>query len=438
MLNKRIALWCGLLLMLLVAFVFPGVAQAGPPEQGGAVTARMGSNVVMRSGPGREFDDIGSIPYDTVVPVSGRNSVATWLYVTYNGQQGWIAAWLTFLSDSLSTVPVTDASGTPGAAPPPAAPAAPAAPVLPPMSAAFQLGGQTHGLDRPDAMRTAGMTWVKFQHKWTPGEDPSILSDRINRAHANGFRVLFSIPGIEYPSSIDYGSYVNFVGGAAALGADGIEVWNEMNLAREWPSGQIDPGSYVANMLAPAYRAIKAANPNTLVISGALAPTGVDNGFSVWSDAHYLAGLRDAGAASYFDCLGVHHNAGATPPDQSYGHPADPGLGHYSWYFWPTYNLYAGTFPSSQLCYTEIGYLSPEGYGSLPGNFWWGYDTTVGEQSEWLARATDALRSTGRVRLMVVFNVDILVWDSDPQAGYALIRPGGGCPTCNSLGAVMR
>jgi uncharacterized protein YraI len=131
MLNKRIALWCGLLLMLLVAFVFPGVAQAGPPEQGGAVTARMGSNVVMRSGPGREFDDIGSIPYDTVVPVSGRNSVATWLYVTYNGQQGWIAAWLTFLSDSLSTVPVTDASGTPGAAPPPAAPAAPAAPVLP-------------------------------------------------------------------------------------------------------------------------------------------------------------------------------------------------------------------------------------------------------------------------------------------------------------------
>jgi hypothetical protein len=39
---------------------------------------------------------------------------------------------------------------------------------------------------------------------------------------------------------------------------------------------------------------------------------------------------------------------------------------------------------------------------------------------------------------MVVFNVDILVWDSDPQAGYALIRPGGGCPSCNALGAVMR
>jgi uncharacterized protein YraI len=435
MLNKRIALSYGFVLILFVALAFPGSAQAAPPVQGDAVTALTASTVVIRSGPGTEYADLGRIPYDTTVPVVGRNAAATWLYVTYNGQQGWIAAWLTHVQGNLSAVPVTDAAGTPGAAPQPAAPAAPS---LPPMSAAFQLGGQTHGMDHPDAMHAAGMTWVKFQHKWSPSQDPSDLLDRINRAHANGFRVLFSIPGDAYPSSIDFESYVTFVSQAAALGADGIEIWNEMNLAREWPAGQIDPGSYVSNMLAPAYAAIKAANPNTLVIAGALAPTGVDNGFSVWSDAHYLAGMRDAGAADYFDCLGVHHNAGATPPDQSFGHPADPDLGHYSWYFWPTYNLYAGTFPNSQLCYTEIGYLSPEGYGALPANFWWGYDTTVGEQSEWLARAADALRSTGRVRLMVVFNVDIMIWDADPQAGYALVRPGGGCPACNTLGAVMR
>jgi hypothetical protein len=38
---------------------------------------------------------------------------------------------------------------------------------------------------------------------------------------------------------------------------------------------------------------------------------------------------------------------------------------------------------------------------------------------------------------MIVFNVDFDYYGSDPQAGYAIIRPGGSCPACASLGAVV-
>jgi hypothetical protein len=45
-------------------------------------------------------------------------------------------------------------------------------------------------------------------------------------------------------------------------------------------------------------------------------------------------------------------------------------------------------------------------------------------------------KSGGVVRLMVVFNVDFTVYGADPQGGYAIIRPGGGCPACETLRAV--
>ena len=79
-------------------------------------------------------------------------------------------------------------------------------------------------------MAAAGMTWVKFQHKWGEGNNPNDLAGRINNAHAAGFKVLLSIPGANtYPESINFGAYVDFLAGVAALGPDAIEIWNEMN-----------------------------------------------------------------------------------------------------------------------------------------------------------------------------------------------------------------
>jgi len=247
--------------------------------------------------------------------------------------------------------------------------------------------------------------------------------------------VLLSIPGQPYPSSIDYAGYTEFLRGVAGYGPDAIEVWNEMNIAFEWPQGQISPESYVNNMLAPAFNAIKGASPNTMVIIGALAPTGAFGGCTPngCDDNAYVQGLGAAGAANYANCIGVHHNSGTTSPSVRSGRPEG---GHYSWYFLPTvevyYNGLGGRLP---VCLTELGYLSPEGYGSLPQNFAWGANTTVANQAAWLAEAKQLSRNSGYIRMMVVFNVGFTTWTpTDPQAGYSIIRPDGSCPACASLG----
>ena len=69
------------------------------------------------------------------------------------------------------------------------------------------------------------------------------------------------------------------------------------NLDREWPAGQINPATYT-DLLRRSYLQIKAKNANTLVISGALSPTGAEGAFGldhVWNDNHYLAGMMSAG-----------------------------------------------------------------------------------------------------------------------------------------------
>jgi hypothetical protein len=104
-------------------------------------------------------------------------------------------------------------------------------------------------------------------------------------------------------------------------------------------------------------------------------------------------------------------------------------------------NLYHDTFGGTRpLCFTELGYVSPEGYESvpLPGNFGWAAGTSVAEQAQWLAESASLSGSSGKVRLMIVFNVDFTVYlSNDPQAGYAMLRPNGSCPACAALDAVM-
>ena len=112
---------------------------------------------------------------------------------------------------------------------------------------------------------------------------------------------------------------------------------------------------------------------------------------------------------------------------------------HYSWYFLPTievtYNSMGNALP---VCITEFGYLSPEGYGPLPPNFAWGADNTVAEQAAWLAEGVQISRGLGWVRMMIIWNVDVTTYDSDPQAGYAIIRDDGTCPACDTLHGVSQ
>jgi hypothetical protein len=320
------------------------------------------------------------------------------------------------------------------AAPPPSP--GPAAPPPPSGTGGFELGGQVAGFGRPDLMAFAGMNWVKRQVRWSPGAGAD--AGLINDAHAKGFKILLSVLGSpgDISGGSNYGDYARFVGDLARDGADGIEVWNEMNLDREWPAGQIDPAAYT-QLLRQAYQQIKSNNPGTLVISGALSPTGAEGAFGldhVWNDDRYLGGLAAAGAANYADCIGVHYNEGIISPLQNSGDPRDDYYTRYYGGMVATYyNAFGGARP---LCFTELGYLTPEGYGPLPGAFGWAGNTSVAQQAQWLGQVAGLARDSGIVRLLVVFNVDFTGYGDDPQAGYAMIRPGGNCPACDALRAV--
>ena len=298
---------------------------------------------------------------------------------------------------------------------------------------------QYFGAAAKDAMRSAGMTWVKKQVQYGISDGKDFIKD----AHALGYKVLLGALGDKNDLAADFDGYVakfaEYVGYLASLGADAIEVWNEPNIDREWPSGQVSGASY-ARLLEPAYQAIKAVNPDAMVISAAPAPTGFFGGGCAWSgcDDHvFMAQMANAGVARIADCIGAHYNEGIIAPIQQGGDPRDDYQTRYlplmlQRVAWPFRNS------SIPMCMTEMGYLSPEGFGRLPDAFNWAANTSVEEQARWLAQAIQisANFQPMPVELIIVWNIDFDHFDSDPQAGYAIIRPDGSCPACQTIAAL--
>jgi hypothetical protein len=305
----------------------------------------------------------------------------------------------------------------------------------------FEYGGHvtsTASEVAANALRSAGGTWMKVQIQYGAGASPAIAQDAISNAHSRGFKVLLGVVG--NPAELANGGvgymqqFASFLGGVAGYGPDAIEVWNEPNIEREWPHGQISGTTY-AQMLQMAYQAIKSTNGGVMVISAAPAPTGAEAAYpgAVMNDDRFLRELVAAGGLNYMDCLGAHYNEGITPPGQFGGDPRD---NYYTRYFFGMVNTYWGiTGGQRPICFTELGFLTPEGYGSLPGFFSWAQNVTVAQQAAWLAEAAALASQSGKVRLMIIWNVDFTAYGSDPQGGYAIVRPGGGCPACAALAA---
>jgi len=89
---------------------------------------------------------------------------------------------------------------------------------------------------------------------------------------------------------VSFHDYWTFVGALAARYAgrvDAYEIWNEQTLRREWNGQPLSASRYV-ELLAGAYNAVKAADPGAVVVSGAPAPTGWNDGVTAIDDRIYL------------------------------------------------------------------------------------------------------------------------------------------------------
>ncbi len=318
-----------------------------------------------------------------------------------------------------------------------------AAPVLPGVNAdLFELGGHVNDLIHAAQMKSAGMTWAR-----TEVRGDVLPSAFIAEAKAKGLKVLVTAVG-DRSRVMDVAyrdQWVEHLARIAAAGADAIEVWSEPNYQAEWPVGQINGASY-ADLLKRAYFAIKQANPNTLVISAGLAQTsGVYSGGCDADGCDELAFLRQMAsenAQDYMDCVGIHYTSG-------FESPSAVGTLHYTQYYEPLRNAYYGAFNGAKpICFTALGYVTAEGFStSMPANYAFAAGTTLANHAAWLAEAAKLSKASGKVRLMIVWNVDSTVWTADdpsrnlvgdPQAGYAMIRPDGTCPACEALRSVMK
>lgn len=314
----------------------------------------------------------------------------------------------------------------------------------------FGYGTQIHGnatVGNPTETMTAvhdqlGMDWVKAQIQWwlvEPDPDPAteqwfFYDAVIDEAHNKGLRLMLSVVGApawtraaggENGPPDDYNEYARFLGELIDRHPgkiDAIEVWNEQNLDREWTSANgISPEDYV-RFLQVAYDAIKAKDPNIIVISGALSPTGTGDWVQWADDFEYMDRALAAGMLNYADCVGAHHNGYNIGPDVAWDQTGSSPKAatatfrgpfdnpHHSWSFYTTINTYADKVqavdPNKKLCVTEFGWASSEGYTEYPPGFEFALDNTLQDQATYIVQAFNQMKESNDVWLAFLFNFD--------------------------------
>jgi hypothetical protein len=341
----------------------------------------------------------------------------------------------------------------------------------------FGYGVQVHGdatvSDQDyvmDAVKNQlGMNWVKTQIRWNYAEAGAdeyqwfFYDATINEAAEKGLYTLVSVVaapdwarsyGLEQAGKHgppdNYQDYYDFLRVLLERYPDkihAVEVWNEQNLDREWlaPNG-LSAADYTT-FLKGAYETIKSVDPDVIVVSGALSPTGgwtePDGMVTALDDFVYLDQMIQAGFLAYTDCVGVHHNGINLPPDvasdqtgslpeaatASFRGPYDNP--HHSWSFKTTLDITAekvqAVDPTKKLCITEFGWATREGLAGDVGNFGFANDNTQEEQAQYIVQAFNQMRESGYVWIAYLFNFDFGNKGTDDPALYSLID-GSGAP----------
>lgn len=105
----------------------------------------------------------------------------------------------------------------------------------------------------------------------------------------------------------DYADYANYCGTIAERYKGRIaayQIWNEPNLAREWGNKPPNAAEYT-QLLKGCSEAIRAVDPDAILISAGLAPTGT-NDTTAQPDDVYLQAMYDNDFQQYVDVVGMH------------------------------------------------------------------------------------------------------------------------------------
>lgn len=413
-----------LVLALTLAPLAP-VAEAAAPGPEANVTADI---LNVRAGPGTGYAVVGRVTAGQTFPIVGKSEDGQWWQIDIAGKKGWVYGQYVKAPGSTAGVPVVKVAPPPKAAAQAAAPR-PSAPGFFGYGIQIDPGATDAAIPAVNAL---GFKWVKFQLPWKDfeGAGPGQRNwpdDVIEKLQGSNINILASIvkapnwarPGnsnfdVEGPPA-DPGTYASFVGEFASRycgRVQAIEVWNEQNLWYEWGGEALDAGRYV-RLLAAAYRAIKAACPGMIVVSGAPTPTGATPPAAI-RDTTYLEQMYRAGLRNYSDAIGVHPSGFGNPPDARFqdwqagnysqpSHVSDP-----SFYFRNTMEQYRNIMVkygdgNKRLWPTEFGWASTS--NPVAGYEYAAYNSEQ-QQGEYIARAYQLMKTWGWVGVAFLWNLN--------------------------------
>ena len=340
-------------------------------------------------------------------------------------------------------------------APPPDAPPAQLGPVGVEPFSGFGYGMQAHMYYQD--VRTvarlvadAGFGWIKQQVRWSDVEpkkgspDWSQLDLIVDGASKRGLKILFSVvtaPAwsrsdghVDGPPD-DPKTFATFLTALATryLGKlHAYEIWNEQNFSREWGGGKINAGQYV-ELLALAHAALKAVDPNVVVIAGALTPTGYNDVTIAVDDVLYLQQMyayKDGLLKSVCDAIGAHAGGFNNPPDDGPTKKSVPSTtfkGHPSFYFRRIEGLREIMILAGD---SEKGmWLTEFGWSTLnkAKGYEYGADNSEADQAKYLVRAYQIGREVGWVSAMFVWNLNfqMIVPDTDEKWPFGIVKKDG-------------
>jgi hypothetical protein len=177
-----------------------------------------------------------------------------------------------------------------------------------------------------DTVAASGATWVRIDISWSMIQPKKGSFDLIwgvpqvdkavQMATARGLKVLGTFwltptwasgqtsPRVLPTSTADYANAIKFAANRWAGQIQAWEVWNEPN-ASEFLSPP-DPAAYTG-LLKAAYPAVKAGNPNAVVMPGG----------TMFVDTNFISAVYANGGKNFFDVMAVHPYQGKAdlPPD---------------------------------------------------------------------------------------------------------------------------
>ena len=313
------------------------------------------------------------------------------------------------------------------------------------------LWGHSATTDRDLKLVTdAGFRWQKTLFQWRDIEGACkgcfdwSESDRVVKASTQaGVRIIARLDlqpawarrdGAPNGPPDNYQDYADFVtafvsrySSVSTIGrVQAVEIWNEVNLDREWGKQTINrqqAADYV-HLLDLAYKAAKSADPNVVVISAGLSPTGVTDGHAA-DDVLYLQWLFDAGLKGKYDVLGAHGNTQAPEVDAAFG--SLPNFPHPSFYFRRVEQLrdvmVRNGDADKQVWLLEFGWTSD----TVHPNYAW-FAVSEDKKAANILKAFDYAQQHWRpwIGVMALWNVPDPTWTTDREEYWWAITNADG------------